>query len=69
MRSSAGQFELVLREGATIPVSATDIRTVANITLDKSSESGAAGFSDANSIKILVAFTNGSSAIMSYAAP
>ena len=69
MRSSAGQFELVLREGASIPVSATDIRTVANITLDKSSESGAAGFSDANSIKILVAFTNGSSAIMSYAAP
>jgi len=69
MRSTTGQLALVLREGDTIAVSQTDIREVADITLDKSSETGAAGFSGGASINVIVNFTNGSSAILNCTAP
>ena len=69
MRATTGGINLVLREGDMVGLSSTDLRRVADITLDDSSEASAASFSSGNSIKILVAFTDGSSAILSYDAP
>ncbi len=69
MRALAGGINLVLREGDMLGVSATDLRRVADITLDESSEASAAAFSSGDSIKIPVAFTDGSPAILSCEAP
>ena len=69
MRASSGQFLLLLREGDLLPITAGDIRTVSSIVLDKSSEFGAASFSSDVSIKVIVTFTNGTSAILSCKAP
>ena len=69
MRATTGGINLVLREGDMVALSPTDLRRVADITLDDSSEASAASFSSGDSIKILVAFTDGSSAILSCDAP
>ena len=69
MRATTGGINLVLREGDMVAVSPTDLRRLADITLDDSSESSAACFNSGDSIKILVAFTDGSSAILSCNAP
>ena len=69
MRAATGGINLVLREGDRVAVSPTDLRTVADFTLDGSSETSAASFSSGDSIKILAAFTDGSSAILSGDAP
>ncbi len=59
----------MLREGDMVAVSPTDLRRVADIILDASSEASAASFSSSNSIKIVVGFTDGSSAMLSCDAP
>ncbi len=69
MRATTGGINLVLREGDMVAVSPTDLRRVADITLDDSSEASAASFNSGDSIKILVVFTDGSSAILSCDAP
>jgi Bacterial Ig domain len=69
MRSTDGRFLLLLREGDALPLSDEDVRIVSAIALDSSSESGAASFGGDASIKVLVTFTDGSSAVMSCTAP
>ncbi len=69
MRATTGGINLMLREGDMVAVSPTDLRRVADIILDASSEASAASFSSSNSIKIVVSFTDGSSAMLSCDAP